>query len=59
MITRRDLLKAGALGVLGSAACRPSRMPVREPGVVLNDIHSKLNRTLVDSVVRPTGLDEL
>ncbi|MCP4204904.1 MAG: FAD-dependent oxidoreductase, partial [bacterium] len=59
MITRRDLLKIGALGLLGSAGCRSRPPPRKESGVVLNDVHSKPNRTRVASVARPSSLDEL
>lgn len=59
MLTRRDLLKAGALGLVGTGACRPAPRSVPDRGVVLNDVHSKLNRTRVASVVRPAGLEEL
>src|SRR5687767_13824535 len=32
--------------------------PPADPGVVLNDVHSRLNPTRVAEVVRPTTLDE-
>lgn len=59
MLTRRDLLKAGALGLFASS-CRTGGAPrAGTQGVVLNDVHSKLNATRVDRVLRPAGLDDL
>jgi FAD/FMN-containing dehydrogenase len=56
-ISRRDLLKlAGSASVL-PLACRCRSVP--DGPVVLNDIHSKLNPTLVSKLVRPVDLEGL
>lgn len=61
--TRRDFLKLSpGLALLPSAAQSCSgriRPEVTAPGNVVNDVHSQLNRTIVDCVVRPTATDEL
>jgi FAD/FMN-containing dehydrogenase len=48
---RRFLVRTGLLG-LGSACARQS--PVAGGGVVVNDIHSRLNETSVATVTQPT-----
>jgi FAD/FMN-containing dehydrogenase len=61
--TRRDFLKLGSgLALLPYAAqsCGGNVRPqVKVPDRVVNDVHSQLNRTIVDCVVRPTTIDEL
>ena len=57
MLTRRDFLKAsGTLAAVGTGCATPARSP---GGVVLNDVHSRLNATQVARVVRPTRVDDL
>ncbi len=51
MITRREFL-----GIAGAAAAWPYA-PARAAGVVVNDIHSKLNATRVHRIVLPDTLD--
>jgi FAD/FMN-containing dehydrogenase len=51
MITRREFLR-----IAGLAAAWPYA-PARAAGVVVNDIHSRLNATRVHSVVEPHTLD--
>lgn len=46
MLDRRDFLRLSALAALSPQA-------LAEPGVVVNDVHSQLNRTTVREVVRP------
>src|SRR2546425_690914 len=66
----RGFLKAssGALAVLPACIARP--MPVRSPcasaipdeetaGALVNDVHSQLNATRVDAIVKPRDVDEL
>jgi FAD/FMN-containing dehydrogenase len=48
MLDRRDFLRLGAL-----AALTPHELLAAEQGVVVNDVHSQLNRTVVHDVVRP------
>ena len=58
--TRREFLRAGAL-----SACLPAAVlapPKRQAGVVVNDVHSKLNATRVAAIERPAstaGLQDL
>ena len=68
---RRRFLKTScaALATLPAAACiaRPlpvgspyaSAIPDRSGGTIVNDVHSKLNRTQVDSIIRPESVEEL
>ena len=57
MLTRREFLKAsGALATVGTGCATPGRSA---GGVVLNDVHSRLNATRVARVVRPTRVDDL
>src|SRR2546426_6483016 len=69
-MNRRGFLKAssGALAVLPACIARP--MPVRSPfasaipdeetaGALVNDVHSQLNATRVDAIVKPRDADEL
>lgn len=55
MLTRRELLKAGALAV----ATPPPAVLSTLGGQIVNDIHSGLNPTRVAAVERPRTLDEL
>src|SRR5581483_8745686 len=61
--TRRDFLKLGSAFALVPAGLRSCtvRIPQDEgiSGMVVNDIHSQLNRTIVDRVLRPKSVDEL
>lgn len=69
-INRRGFLKASsaALG-LPVAACVARPLPVRSPyasaipeeeaGLVVNDVHSRLNRTHVDAIFKPRDVEEL
>ncbi len=60
--TRRDFLKLGAsfafLPGLRSCAVKVPQ-PEGNSGTVVNDIHSQLNRTRVDCIVRPPSVEEL
>ncbi|MCH8082921.1 MAG: FAD-binding oxidoreductase [Myxococcales bacterium] len=61
MLTRRELLERGARAgaaalVLPSACAWP---PNEEADIWVNDIHSRLNRTRVHRVERPTGVEAL
>src|SRR5687767_2764275 len=68
---RRRFLKTScaAMAVLPVAACvaRPlavrspyaSAIPDRPDGTVVNDIHSKLNRTRVDGILKPERVEQL
>ena len=61
MLTRRELLKqgtrAGIAAALMPAGCTA---PIQEPaGVWVTDIHSKLNRTRVLGIDRPTDVEAL
>jgi hypothetical protein len=68
---RRRFLKTScaAFAALPAAACiaRPlsvrspyaSAIPDRSSGTIVNDVHSKLNRTHVASILRPEGVEEL
>ena len=65
-ISRRRFLGlgvgAGAALVLSQAGCRRLRVPcepVAEPGVLVNDVHSRLNPTRVRRVARPTSVEEV
>ncbi len=57
MLSRRGFLVRSSVLGLGAAACaRPSSAPA---GVVVNDIHSRLNETAVAGVARPESLEGL
>ncbi|HEV3217569.1 MAG TPA: FAD-binding protein [Vicinamibacterales bacterium] len=70
-INRRGFLKASsaAVAALPVAGCIAHPFPVRspyasaipsfEPGAVVNDIHSQLNATRVDRIVKPRTVEEL
>lgn len=70
-INRRGFLKASsaALAALPVTACVARPIPVRSPygsaipdeeaGLLVNDVHSQLNRTRVDATVRPRDVEEL
>jgi FAD/FMN-containing dehydrogenase len=60
VLTRRQFLKAGAGAVAGAAlsGCIPWR-PVRPAGVLVNDVHGKINPTRVRRIVSPHGPEEL
>jgi FAD/FMN-containing dehydrogenase len=55
--TRRDFLKLGCALAALPRAVRPNASD--GAGVVVNDIHSQLNRTVVDRVITPTSVDGL
>jgi FAD/FMN-containing dehydrogenase len=60
--TRRNFLKLGASFALlpGLRSCTVKvPQPEGSSGTVVNDIHSQLNRTEVDCVVRPQSVEEL
>ena len=68
---RRRFLKTScaALAALPAAACIARPLAVRSPyastipdqssGTIVNDVHSKLNRTHVDSIIRPESVEQL
>jgi hypothetical protein len=68
---RRVFLKTScaALAALPAAACIARPLPVRSPytsavpeqssGTIVNDVHSKLNRTQVDGIIRPESIEQL
>ena len=68
---RRGFLKTScaALASLPVAACVSRPLPVRSPyasgipdrqlGTTVNDVHSQLNRTQVDAIVRPERIEQL
>jgi FAD/FMN-containing dehydrogenase len=55
---RRDFLKLGAAAAL-TALPRSRASADASVGVALNDIHSQLNRTVVDRVVSVTSVDDV
>src|SRR5262245_65021965 len=61
MLTRREFLKASASAAasltLGSAGC--SRPISDSSKILVNDIHSQLNPTRVQRVVRPQSVEEV
>jgi FAD/FMN-containing dehydrogenase len=61
MLTRREFLKAsataGAALTLGSAGC--SRSISERSTILVNDVHSQLNLTRVQRVVRPQSVEEV
>jgi len=69
-ITRRDFIRvSAAAAAMPVAACVPrpfpvhspnaSAIPARDEGLLVNDVHSQLNATRVDAVVRPGTVDEV
>ena len=69
-INRREFLRASVLAASAPlAACVARPMPVRTPnaslipahetGTVVNDVHSQLNLTRVDRIVKPAGIADL
>jgi FAD/FMN-containing dehydrogenase len=69
-INRRGFLKASSAALaLPVAACVARPLPVRSPygsaipgeeaGTVVNDVHSRLNRTHVDAIFKPGDAEEL
>jgi FAD/FMN-containing dehydrogenase len=70
-MNRRDFLRAsGALAMLPAAGCATaarmhvgspyaSAIPDVETGLVVNDMHSQLNATRVDAIVKPRIAEEL
>jgi FAD/FMN-containing dehydrogenase len=70
-MNRRAFLKAsGALAMLPAAGCATasgmrigspyaSAIPAVETGLVVNDLHSQLNATRVDAIVKPRTVEEL
>jgi len=69
-LTRRDILKAStALAVGPLAACVARPIPVRTPyasaipthdlGPIVNDVHSQLNATRVDAIVKPPTVADM
>jgi len=68
--TRRDILKASSALALGPlAACVARPMPIRAPyasaipahdaGPIVNDVHSQLNATRVDAIVKPLAVADV
>ncbi|HEV2986753.1 MAG TPA: FAD-dependent oxidoreductase [Vicinamibacterales bacterium] len=69
-ITRRDFIRASmAAAALPVAGCVPRPFPVRSPnssgipgrdtGSLVNDVHSQLNATQVDAIVKPRTVAEV
>ncbi len=61
MLTRREFLELSASAAT-SAALMPStilRSSSQSTGIWVNDIHSQLNRTRVDKIVRPVSIEAL
>ena len=69
-MNRRDFLIAStavAAAPLGACIARPmpvraptaSLIPARETGTLVNDVHSQLNATRVDRIVKPRAVEEL
>jgi len=56
MLNRRDFVKSAAALALLNSRCA-SVLP--DPAVTVNDIHSSLNETVVDSVSQPRSVTEL
>src|SRR5262245_51494634 len=68
--TRRDILKVSSALALGPlAACVARPMPIRAPyasaipthdaGPIVNDVHSQLNATRVDAIVKPLAVADV
>jgi FAD/FMN-containing dehydrogenase len=57
MLTRREVLRSAALAALSAGCAR--LVPTPRPRVVLNDIHSQLNESVVDRVLAIDSLDGL
>ena len=55
--TRRNFLRAGALSAVFPAAV--FARPKRRAGVVVNDVHSKLNPSRVARIEQPASAEEL
>src|SRR5438093_86738 len=69
-LNRRDFLVAStalAAAPLGACIAKPlavrgpttSLIPERETGTLVNDVHSQLNATRVDRIVKPRGIEAL
>ena len=69
-ITRRDFIRvSAAAAAIPVTACVPRPFPVRSPnasaipdqddGPLVNDVHSQLNATRVDAIVKPQTVDEV
>ena len=69
-VTRRQFLTASSLAVtapMTACVARPlpvrhptaSLIPARETGTIVNDIHSQLNRTTVERIIKPATVSEL
>lgn len=57
MLSRRELLKLAGTASMLPVACHRSEGPAGP--IILNDIHSKLNRTRVSRLVRPAEVGQL
>lgn len=57
MLTRREFLQLAGLAALWPYGC--VQAPKEREGVWVNDVHSQLNRTRVDSVVSPATTQQL
>ncbi len=57
MFNRRDFLKAAGLLALSPAGCVRPR--AQAPGLLVNDVHSQLNPTLVDRIVSADSLETI
>jgi FAD/FMN-containing dehydrogenase len=68
-LNRRDFLKASSAALAALPGCIARPLPVRSPyasaipdvdtTTVVNDVHSQLNATRVDTIVKPATLDEI
>jgi FAD/FMN-containing dehydrogenase len=68
-ITRRTFIKVSAAAALPIYACVPHPYPVRSPDgsaipdraddLFVNDVHSQLNSTQVEAIVKPRTVDEV
>lgn len=56
MLNRRDFVKSAAAAALLNTRCASV---INDPAVSVNDIHSGLNETVVDSITRPRSVTEL
>jgi len=57
MLTRRTFLKLAGATLILPTAC--ARIGLEPSGVLLNDVHSKLNLTRVNRVLTPTSLGDV
>lgn len=61
--TRRDFLKLSPAFALLPSGLRSCALKTPQPeeisGTVVNDIHSQLNRTIVDRIISPKSIDDL